>query len=68
MRWKQIEKEPKTFALIFETGDEIATVLKQFVDEGYRVNKAVRDMCVFARQNLANAAPDVMGWAFRTAL
>jgi two-component system CheB/CheR fusion protein len=25
------------------------------VDEGYRVNKAVRDMCVFARQNLANA-------------
>ena len=23
------------------------------VDEGYRVNKAVRDMCVFAQQNLA---------------
>ena len=23
MRWKQIEKEPKTFALIFETSDEI---------------------------------------------
>ena len=30
MRWKQVEDEPKTFALIFETGDEIATVLRQF--------------------------------------
>jgi predicted DNA-binding protein with PD1-like motif len=30
MRWKQIEDEPKTCALIFETGDEIATVLQQF--------------------------------------
>jgi predicted DNA-binding protein with PD1-like motif len=29
-RWKQIEDEPKTFALIFETGDEIASVLQQF--------------------------------------
>jgi two-component system CheB/CheR fusion protein len=27
------------------------------VDEGYRVSKAVRDMCVFARQNLANDPP-----------
>jgi two-component system CheB/CheR fusion protein len=27
------------------------------VDEGYRVNKAVRDMCVFARQNLAHDPP-----------
>ena len=27
------------------------------VDEGYRVNKAVRDMCVFARQNLAADPP-----------
>ncbi|HEX5234333.1 MAG TPA: chemotaxis protein CheB [Silvibacterium sp.] len=27
------------------------------VPEGYRVNKAVRDMCVFARQNLANDPP-----------
>jgi two-component system, chemotaxis family, CheB/CheR fusion protein len=27
------------------------------VEEGYRVNKAVRDMCVFARQNLANDPP-----------
>jgi uncharacterized protein len=30
MRWKQIEDEPKTFALVFETGDEIASVLQQF--------------------------------------
>jgi predicted DNA-binding protein with PD1-like motif len=30
MRWKQIEDEPKVFALIFETGDEIASVLQQF--------------------------------------
>ncbi len=27
------------------------------VEEGYRVNKAVRDMCVFARQNLAIDPP-----------
>lgn len=27
------------------------------VDEGYRVNKAVREMCVFARQNLAGDPP-----------
>jgi two-component system CheB/CheR fusion protein len=27
------------------------------VEEGYRVNKAVRDMCVFARQNLAADPP-----------
>jgi two-component system CheB/CheR fusion protein len=27
------------------------------VDEGYRVNKAVRDMCVFARQNIATDPP-----------
>jgi len=30
MRWKQIEDEPKTFVLVFETGDEIASVLQQF--------------------------------------
>ncbi len=30
MRWKQIEDEPNVFALIFETGDEIASVLQQF--------------------------------------
>ncbi|MFC5862814.1 chemotaxis protein CheB [Acidicapsa dinghuensis] len=27
------------------------------VEDGYRVNKAVRDMCVFARQNVANDPP-----------
>jgi uncharacterized protein len=30
MRWKQIEDEPKTFVLVFETGDEIASLLAQF--------------------------------------
>ncbi|HKN71779.1 MAG TPA: PPC domain-containing DNA-binding protein [Terriglobales bacterium] len=30
MRWKQIDDEPKVFVLIFETGDEIASVLRQF--------------------------------------
>ena len=29
MRYKQIEDEPKTFVLIFETGDEIASLLQQ---------------------------------------
>ena len=33
MRWKQIENEPKTFVLIFETGDEIASLLQQFAAE-----------------------------------
>ena len=30
MRWKQIEDLPKTFVLIFDTGDEIASLLQQF--------------------------------------
>jgi hypothetical protein len=30
MQWKQIEDEPKTFVLIFETGDGIASVLQHF--------------------------------------
>jgi hypothetical protein len=30
MRWKQIEDEPETFVLIFETGDEVAGALQQF--------------------------------------
>ena len=33
MRWKQIENEPKVFALIFETDDEIASVLQKFSKE-----------------------------------
>lgn len=35
MRWKQIEKEPKIFAVIFETGDEIAEGLKKFAKENH---------------------------------
>jgi predicted DNA-binding protein with PD1-like motif len=30
MRWKQIEDESKTFVLIFDTGDEIASLLQRF--------------------------------------
>jgi predicted DNA-binding protein with PD1-like motif len=30
MRWKQIQDEPKTFVLIFNTGDEIASLLQRF--------------------------------------
>ena len=38
MRWKQIEDEPKTFVLIFATGDEIAGGLRQFAkSQGLRV-------------------------------
>ena len=33
MRWKQIENEPKIFALVFETGDEIASALQRFAKE-----------------------------------
>src|SRR5271170_7073686 len=33
MRSKRIEDEPKTFVLIFETGDEIASGLQQFARE-----------------------------------
>jgi predicted DNA-binding protein with PD1-like motif len=37
MRCKEVEDEPKTFALIFETGDEIAGVLRKFAkDQGLR--------------------------------
>lgn len=41
--------------------EEISTErLKRFfikTEDGYRVNKAVRDMCIFARQNLASDPP-----------
>lgn len=33
MRYRQLEKTPKTFALIFETGDELASGLKKFAKE-----------------------------------
>ena len=33
MRWKRIEDEPKVFVLVFETGDEIATLLREFATE-----------------------------------
>lgn len=42
------------------TGEVSPERLQRFfvkVDEGYRVNKAVRDMCVFAPQNLASDPP-----------
>jgi predicted DNA-binding protein with PD1-like motif len=33
MRYKRIEEKPKTFILIFETGDELAAGLKEFAVE-----------------------------------
>ncbi|MGA7403011.1 MAG: PPC domain-containing DNA-binding protein [Candidatus Sulfotelmatobacter sp.] len=33
MRWKQIEDEPKVFVFIFESGDEIARVLRRFAED-----------------------------------
>jgi uncharacterized protein len=33
MRWKRIADEPTTFALIFETGDEIAALLQRFATQ-----------------------------------
>ncbi len=33
MRFKQIDGEPKTFALVMDTGDEIGEVLKRFASE-----------------------------------
>ena len=33
MRWKLIEQKPKTYVMIFETGDELAAGLKQFASE-----------------------------------
>jgi hypothetical protein len=33
MRWKQIDDKPKVFALILETGDEIASELQRFSKE-----------------------------------
>jgi len=33
MRWKRVAEEPVTYAVIFETGDEIAAGLKKFAKE-----------------------------------
>jgi predicted DNA-binding protein with PD1-like motif len=55
MRWKQIEDEPKTFALIFATGGEIASLLQQLgavversdgtAQSGYLLEARVRPTC-----------------------
>ena len=33
LKSKQLNRKPKTFALIFQTGDEVANLLKQFAEE-----------------------------------
>lgn len=33
MKWKQIAREPRSYALIFDRGDEIAKLLKDFATE-----------------------------------
>ena len=42
MHYKQIAKQPKTFALIMEKGDEIPSVLKQFASSHRLVGSSFR--------------------------
>jgi uncharacterized protein len=33
MKWKQIDRQPRTYVLIFNTGDELANGIKDFAME-----------------------------------
>jgi uncharacterized protein len=45
MKWKQIDQQPRSYVLIFNTGDELATGLKDFA----------------TKQNLADASFKAIG-------
>jgi two-component system CheB/CheR fusion protein len=57
---KSVEKARTGFYRASIAEEISPTRLQRFFikgDDGYRVNKAVRDMCIFARQNLASDPP-----------
>lgn len=53
MRSKQVEQQPKTFVLIFETGDELTAGLKQFAKEHKLAGSSFKAIGAFSRVKLA---------------
>jgi hypothetical protein len=55
MRWKQIEDIPKTFVLIFESGDEIASLLQEFAAEQSLAEVVLRLSVLFLTRSWAGS-------------
>ena len=53
MRSKQVQEQPKTFVLIFESGDELAAGLKQFAKEQKLAGSSFTAIGAFSRVKLA---------------
>jgi predicted DNA-binding protein with PD1-like motif len=53
MRSKQVEEQPKTFVLIFETGDELASGLKRFAKEQKLAGSSFTAIGAFSAVKLA---------------
>lgn len=52
MRHKQLEERPRTYALIFETGDELAAGLKKFAGEEKLAGSSFQAIGAFSRVTL----------------
>jgi uncharacterized protein len=53
MRSKQVEEQPKTFVLIFETGDQLASGLKRFAKEQKLAGSSFTAIGAFSAVKLA---------------
>ena len=53
MRSKQVEEQPKTFVLIFETGDQLASDLKKFAKEHNLAGSSFTAIGAFSAVKLA---------------
>src|SRR5581483_7833737 len=53
MRSKQVEEQPKTFVLIFETGDQLASGLKKFAKEHKLAGSSFTAIGAFSAVKLA---------------
>jgi uncharacterized protein len=53
MQYKFLSKQPKTYALIFETGDELATGLNQFAADQELAGSSLKAIGAFSSVKLA---------------
>jgi predicted DNA-binding protein with PD1-like motif len=53
MRWKQVVQQPKTFVVIFETGDELAANLRRFAKEQKLAGSSFKAIGAFSQAKLA---------------
>jgi len=58
MKWKQIDQQPRTYVLIFSTGDELAKGLKDFAAEQNLADASFKAIGAFASVKLAWFDPE----------